>query len=85
MSRFVCYTLEGLMQQGGNQVWVMLGTYPTAESAQKAAAESQGIVQSRVMSYFRSSDWWLSPESPSAAVRGPHAPATHPEVASIVA
>lgn len=77
MSKFVCYTLEGLMQQGGHQVWVMLGTYPTAEAARRACeAAGEGgagrLLDSRIMSYFRSSDWWKSPEAPSAAVRAPH-------------
>ena len=75
MSKFVCYTVEGLMQQGSNQVWVMLGTYPTADSARIAAENARtgsGVVESRVMSYFRSADWWRSPEAPSAAVRAPH-------------
>jgi hypothetical protein len=92
LSKFVCYTVEGLMQQGRNQVWVMLGTYPTADSARLAAESARtgsGVVESRVMSYFRSADWWRSPEAPSAAVRAPHvAPqkaATRGDEASIVA
>ena len=86
MSKFVCYTLEGLIQQGGNQVWMMLGTFPTAEAARQAGERAKAsVLESRVMSYFRSSDWWKSPEAPCAAVRAQSAAVRAPHFAASAA
>ena len=56
MKRFVCYTLEGLLRQDRHEVWVVLGTYASAEqadSAARAATARSGIAQTRVMPYYR--------------------------------
>ena len=57
MERLVCWTLMGLRTDQGFDVWYQLGTYPTADQAQEASNASsladRGIVQTRVMPYYR--------------------------------
>jgi hypothetical protein len=74
MKRFVCYTLEGLLRQGQHEVWVVLGTFPSAEqadSAGRAASAKQAIARTRVMPYYRTIELPVTRDNAAANLR-PH-------------
>ena len=74
MKRFVCYTLEGLLRQGHNEVWVVLGTFASAEQAEsagRAATSRSGIANTRVMPYYRTIELPVGRET-AALPRRPH-------------
>jgi len=74
MKRFVCYTLEGLLRQDRNEVWVVLGTFASseqAESAARAATIRSGIAQTRIMPYYRTIELPVLRDG-SAQPRRPH-------------
>ncbi len=60
MKRLAFFTLEGLLEQGPHEVWVTLGTFPTAEAARHAQATQPitrpGISKKRVVPLFRISE-----------------------------
>ena len=57
MKTLAHFTLEGLLRQGSNEVWIPLGTYESSESAALAACNPSikrpGIVETRVLPLFR--------------------------------
>jgi hypothetical protein len=78
MKRFVCYTLEGLLRQDRHEVWVVLGTFASAEqadSAARAATTRSGISQTRVMPYYRTIE--LPVARDASLPRRPHLAGTH--------
>ena len=88
MNKFVCFTLEGLLVQRHNQVWIMLGLYPTADQARGAAKEAisrSDVIETRIMSYFRDHDWWKSEADEKTLVRPHTAPVFTANEPTIVA
>lgn len=86
MKRFVCYTLEGLLRQDRNEVWVVLGTYLSAEqaeSAARAATARSGITNTRIMPYYRTIELPVGRES-AALPRRPHLAGNQPSTVDSV-
>lgn len=75
MKRLAFFTLEGLVQRGSHEVWVLLGRYESREAADAAVASAPGhITATRVMPYFRDSGLLPTATNGSPATRGarPH-------------
>ena len=57
MKTLAHFTLEGLLRQGSNEVWIPLGSYDSADDAARAASNlssiRQGIIETRILPLFR--------------------------------
>lgn len=65
MKRLAFFSLEGLVRQGANEVWIPLGTFHTRSQAETAepAIHRSDIVGARVIAHYRDSSGGHAPKS----------------------